>query len=204
MNLAPLDPKLRQQNDADPFATPTQARGDSREPIQQYVPPQNLTPAQNLAAQNLNGQNLNGQNSTNPTSSHVVTANPVSLTQTPGTSPGSPGRPAGSTASGTANPVDPRSRLEQIDGGFRDMVRSQPATWDLAKVEQAYRSLAQQTLSAAMRSQLELRFSSIEHYKEVKAEYDDYFRLVSDTSRKDAELAAVESSLAPQNCALLW
>ena len=79
------------------------------------------------------------------------------------------------------------------------MIQRQPATWNLVQIEQAYRELSQQSVSPALRGQLELRFSAIDHYKQVKAEYDDYFRLVSSTARKDAELAAIQNSLDPQD-----
>jgi uncharacterized protein YgiM (DUF1202 family) len=95
--------------------------------------------------------------------------------------------------------VDPHSRLDQIDFQFRDTIQRQPATWNLVQIEQAYRELGQQSLSPALRGQLDLRFSAIQHYKQVKAEYDDYFRLVSNTERKDAELAALQNSLDPQD-----
>lgn len=106
---------------------------------------------------------------------------------------------SGPSAVTSATLVDPRGRLEQIDLQFRDMVQRQPATWNLVEIEQAYRELNQQAASAAIRGQLELRFSAIDHYKQVKGQYDDYFRLVSSTERKDAELAAIQNSLDPQD-----
>ena len=96
--------------------------------------------------------------------------------------------------------TDPQSRLDQIDHEFRDMVQRHPTTWNLVQLEQAYRDLSQQpTVTAEVRSQLELRFSSIEHYRQIKGQYDDYFRLVSNTARKDAELAAIQNSADPQD-----
>src|ERR1700677_1644124 len=79
------------------------------------------------------------------------------------------------------------------------MTQRHPTTWNLGQLEQAYRELGQQTRSVALRGQIDLRFSAIAHYKQVKAEYDDYFRLVSATARKDAELAAVQNSLDPRD-----
>jgi hypothetical protein len=96
--------------------------------------------------------------------------------------------------------ADPQSRLDQIDHEFRDMVQRHPTTWNLVQLEQAYRDLSQQsTATAEVRGQLELRFSSIEHYRQIKSQYDDYFRLVSNTARKDAELAAIQNSADPQD-----
>jgi hypothetical protein len=95
--------------------------------------------------------------------------------------------------------IDPVVWLDQIDSQFHNMVRTEPATWDLAQIEQSYLQLRQQTNVPSIRSQIEMRLSAVEHYKQVKAEYDDYSRLASATSRRDAELAAIESSMAPQN-----
>ncbi len=96
--------------------------------------------------------------------------------------------------------TDPQSRLDQIDHEFHDMVQRHPTTWNLAQLEQAYRDLSQQpTVTAEVRGQLELRFSSIKHYRQIKGQYDDYFRLVSNTARKDAELAAIQNSADPQD-----
>jgi uncharacterized protein YgiM (DUF1202 family) len=105
----------------------------------------------------------------------------------------------GPSAATSTTLVDPHSRLDQIDLQFRDTIQRQPATWNLVQIEQAYRELSQQSLSPALRGQLDLRYSAIQHYKQVKAEYDDYFRLVSNTERKDAELAALQNSLDPQD-----
>jgi hypothetical protein len=96
--------------------------------------------------------------------------------------------------------TDPQSRLDQIDHEFRDIVQRHPTTWNLVQLEQAYRDLSQQpTVTAEVRGQLELRFSSIEHYRQIKGQYDDYFRLVSNTAHKDAELAAIQNSADPQD-----
>ena len=95
--------------------------------------------------------------------------------------------------------VEPHSRLEQIDRQFRETLQRHPTTWNLGQLEQAYRELSQQSVSVAMRGQIDLRFSAIAHYKQVKSEYDDYFRLVSATARKDAELAAIQNSLDPRD-----
>jgi hypothetical protein len=100
----------------------------------------------------------------------------------------------------TASIADPETRLSQIDHEFRDMVQRHPTTWSLVPLEQAYRNLSQQpAVSAEIRGQLELRFASIEHYRQIKSQYDDYFRLVSNTARKDAELAAIQNSADPQD-----
>jgi len=185
MNLTPLEQQIREQHirdqqartrqtlepiESDPFAGPSQAR-----------------------------KNL--QSGAQPTGSKKPLAK---LTAMPSASPGPPQKTlpgkGGSVTRVPAptTPFDPGSRLDQIDLQFRDTIQRQPATWNLVQIEQAYRELSQQSVPPSIRNQLELRFSAVDHYKQVKAEYDDYFRLVSNTARKDAELAAIQNSLDPQ------
>jgi hypothetical protein len=171
-DVAPLDPEIKQQLDRDPFSTPPRSQEARRSPSRQ--------------------QPTNGNSDSTP----PVVNGPVAHS----------GR-AAPRSKNTATPqvvitqgsFDPRARLEQIDVQFRDMINKQPPTWNLAQIEQAYRDLRRNPAAGGVAGQVDLRFSALAHYKQVKVEYDDYYRLVSGTSRRDAELAAVENSLAPQN-----
>jgi uncharacterized protein YgiM (DUF1202 family) len=173
-DVAPLDPEIKQQLDRDPFSTPPRSQEVRRSPSRQ---------------QPTNG---NGNSESTP----PVVNGPVAH--------------SGAAAPRYKNAVtpqvvinqgsfDPRARLEQIDVQFRDMISKRPPAWNLAQIEQAYRDLRRNPVAGGVAGQVDLRFSALAHYKQVKVEYDDYYRLVSGTSRRDAELAAVENSLAPQN-----
>ncbi len=195
-DLAPLDPQIKQQQDNDPFTTPPrsqEARNDRQTP-----------PAANATTIAL---------STTTASTSTTRTNSINgATNRTSGQPGKGKSGAGATTTtqkgrtpatqqvviGAAN-FDPRGRLDQIDVEFRDMIQKDPPSWNLGQIEQAYLELRQNPAAAGVANQVDLRFSALSHYKQVKAEYDDYYRLVSNTSRRDAELAAVESSLAPQN-----
>jgi hypothetical protein len=178
-DVAPLDPQIKQQLNSDPFSTPphTQEARHDRNP--------NAQPA--VAAMS---------KPTAPTTSgdHRLTGQPTAPTS---------GRKIGSAQAQQVvigpPAFDPRGRLEQIDFEFRDMIQKDPPTWNLTQIEQAYLELRQNPAAAGVAGQVDLRFSALSHYKQVKSQYDDYYKLVSSTSRRDAELAAVENSLAPQN-----
>ena len=174
-DLAPLDPQIKQQQESDPFSTPPEARQARRDPTRQ--PPTAGNSGKNVVS-----------------TGSRPTATTASVTNSPRT--GSVG--AQQVVIGLAS-FDPRGRLDQIDGQFRDMIQKEPPTWNLSQIEQAYLELRQNPAAAGVVPQVDLRFSALAHYKQVKSQYDDYYRLVSSTSRRDAELAAVESSLAPQN-----
>ncbi|HXY33183.1 MAG TPA: hypothetical protein VEI07_03085, partial [Planctomycetaceae bacterium] len=174
-DLAPLDPQIKQQQESDPFSTPPEARQARRDPTRQ--PPTAGNSGKNVVS-----------------TGSRPTATTASVTNSPRN--GSVG--AQQVVIGLAS-FDPRGRLDQIDGQFRDMIQKEPPTWNLSQIEQAYLELRQNPAAAGVVPQVDLRFSALAHYKQVKSQYDDYYRLVSSTSRRDAELAAVESSLAPQN-----
>jgi uncharacterized protein YgiM (DUF1202 family) len=187
MNLTPVDQQIQDQQIRD-----QQIR--SRQPNEQAdSDPFATAPPARKAAPSRGSQTITAT----PAAKLISSSKPTTFKrQVPTQSNPSP--PNGALATTTIPPVEPHSRLEQIDSQFRDMIQRQPATWNLAQIEQAYRELSQQSPSVAMRGQLDLRFASIDHYKQIKGEYDDYFRLVSSTARKDAELAAIQNSADPQ------
>lgn len=192
MNLTPLEQQRQDQQiragqvrnsrtldqpDSDPFAAPPQSAKNSAPSVGPTV-------------------------SSKPAAKLISSSRATTVTRTPATpdlSPQQNGPATGAQPGATSTLVDPHARLDQIDLEFRDTIQRQPATWNLPQIEQAYRELSRQSISTAMRGQLDLRFSAVEHYKQVKAEYVDYLRLVSNTARKDAELAAIQNSLDPQD-----
>ncbi|HEV8002657.1 MAG TPA: hypothetical protein VGP63_22410 [Planctomycetaceae bacterium] len=175
-DVAPLDPQIKQQLTRDPFSTPPRAYEVRHD------------------------HNQNGPPSVAATSTHAAPTDRRPIAQPASTSSA---RKSGLTSAQqvVTKPAafDPRGRLEQIDFDFRDMIQKDPPTWNLTQIEQAYNELRQNPAAAGVAGQVDLRFSALSHYKQVKSQYDDYYRLVSSTSRRDAELAAVENSLAPQN-----
>jgi hypothetical protein len=194
-DLAPLDPQIKQQQDNDPFTTPPRTQ-EARNDQNRRTPP--ATNATTIAL------------STTTPSTPTNSINGATSRKSGQPGKGKSGAGATTTAQkgktsatqqvviGPAN-FDPRGRLDQIDVEFRDMIQKDPPSWNLGQIEQAYVELRQNPAAAGVANQVDLRFSALSHYKQVKAEYDDYYSLVSNTSRRDAELAAVENSLAPQN-----
>jgi hypothetical protein len=197
-DLAPLDPQIKQQQDNDPFTTPPRTHEARNDQNRQSPPTANATTI--------------ALSTTTPSTPSTPTNSINGATSRASGQPGKGKSGAGATTtaqkgktSATQQVVigptnfDPRGRLDQIDVEFRDMIQKDPPAWDLGQIEQAYLELKQNPAAAGVANQVDLRFSALSHYKQVKAEYDDYYRLVSNTSRRDAELAAVENSLAPQN-----
>jgi hypothetical protein len=213
MNLIPVDQHMEQQQIRDQQASspPMRKQAVPQQPVQQ-PPVQPQAAQQPAVSQQTESDPFAAPAATQKkapavgqtTVSRKPAAKLISLSpatniarQTPvQQGPIAPSAPASLT---TIPAVEPHSRLEQIDLQFRDTLQRHPTTWNLGQLEQSYRELSQQSVSVAMRGQIDLRFSAIAHYKQVKSEYVDYFRLVSATARKDAELAAIQNSLDPRD-----
>ncbi|MCA9114645.1 MAG: hypothetical protein KDA79_06130, partial [Planctomycetaceae bacterium] len=174
--VVPVAPQLREQHDLDPFATPTTA-------MRENVPAAAGGPA--LAAP----------------------ARRDSQVRTVSVSSGE------STASGSATPrvvaegvsqhglrpeqiLSERQRLRELDGKFRQMIQLDPAEWNFQQIEADYRRLQQSTEYGVLASQIELRLASLKHYQGIRREYDEFLEVTSETSQRDAELAARQQQIA--------
>jgi hypothetical protein len=85
-----------------------------------------------------------------------------------------------------------RSRLKQLDVQFRDIIEGETRSWDFAALETEYLNLAKEMQSPAMQSQVKLRLDAVERYRKIKAEYDDFLHLTSDTNRREKSLLAIQ------------
>jgi len=103
-----------------------------------------------------------------------------------------PSKPA--TAS-SDNTQQAESQLGQLDDRFREMVGTDTASWNLAQLEQGYRELLNQTESLNVQQQIELRFSALEKYKNIKNEYDKLVTLTNETRKRDAQLLTMQAEL---------
>jgi len=85
-----------------------------------------------------------------------------------------------------------RSRLKQLDVRFRDIIDEEARSWNFAALETEYLNLAKEVQSPAMQSQIKLRLDAVERYRKIKAEYDDFLHLTSDTNRREKSLLAIQ------------
>jgi len=81
-------------------------------------------------------------------------------------------------------------QLAEIDQRFRNMIRQNPATWDLHSLEDEYTELRDTAIWRPVAGQIDLRFPAIDRYLRRQADYEDFQRLTSETERRDAELLA--------------
>ncbi len=88
-----------------------------------------------------------------------------------------------------------KQRLDELDEQFRQMVRRKISEWDFTQLEFGYKSLAAEVDDPSLAYQLKLRLDAVERYKRKKQEYDEFVRLTEETSRRDAQLLALERRL---------
>lgn len=85
--------------------------------------------------------------------------------------------------------------LQKLDQDFRFMILSDPAQWDLDKLERSYLDLQQKSTHKPIAGQIDLRYPAIYRYRQRKAQLDEFNRLTSQTEKRDAELMAAQFGL---------
>ena len=81
-------------------------------------------------------------------------------------------------------------QLKAIDQKFRSMIQSDPAAWDLQKIESEYRQLQDTATHKPVAGQIDLRYPAIRRYQVRKAKIDELNQLTAATEKRDAELLA--------------
>ena len=85
--------------------------------------------------------------------------------------------------------------LQQLDQEFRYMILSNPAEWDLDKLERDYLDLQQKVTHKPVAGQIDLRYPAIYRYRQRKAQLDEFQQLTSKTEQRDAQLMAAQFGL---------
>ncbi len=84
-----------------------------------------------------------------------------------------------------------RERLAALDQQLQEMVKQETRTWDFTEIEQNLRELQNHDDSANAASR---RLAQLDKYKQIKADYDEFARIMAETNRRDAELTATQRS----------
>ncbi len=84
---------------------------------------------------------------------------------------------------------DAQQRLAAIDQQLQEMLKRETRDWNFSAIEAELQDL--QTNSATSTAAAR-RLASLNKYKQVKADYDEFARLMEETNRRDAELAAAQ------------
>lgn len=94
-----------------------------------------------------------------------------------------------------ASSTDPQfAALDQIDRQYVAMMESDPTTWNIDSVEQAYQGLRQQA-SGPLSTLIEQRLQALAARKEIAQHYQRFAQLTSATTQRDAELAQMQGAV---------
>lgn len=109
-------------------------------------------------------------------------------------SEGSVASPFTAVGEESAETKQSEDRISVIDEQLREMLKRDTRDWDFTDVEEELRELQRQqaTADAAAR-----RLGSLQKYKQIKADYDEFARIMDSTNRRDAELAAAQRGTMP-------
>jgi uncharacterized protein YraI len=88
-----------------------------------------------------------------------------------------------------------RQQLYALDDHLKAMLAQTPDKWNLVGMEQAYRQL-QTAAGASVASQIDSRLAAIQARKKIKAEYDAFVGVITQTEQRDAALLSMQQSLA--------
>lgn len=97
--------------------------------------------------------------------------------------------PARSTAPIASSSGDAPQRLAAVDQQLQEMLKRETRDWDFAAIETELQDLQANEATSAGAAR---RLASLGKYKQVKADSDEFARLMEETNRRDAELAATQ------------
>ncbi len=84
------------------------------------------------------------------------------------------------------------ARLTELDNQYAIMIGQDPATWRLDELEREYRAL-QAWADARTTRAVEQRLAAIAARKRIQAEYNDFLRLTTQTTQRDAQLLTLQN-----------
>lgn len=88
-----------------------------------------------------------------------------------------------------------KSKLREVDSQYVDMVAKPPVEWDIAAVEEGYRSVIRALpANDPLIESVENRIRALAERRKIQEEFQDFVRLTSATTQRDAELAAMQAT----------
>ncbi|MGH7201531.1 MAG: hypothetical protein ACREJB_13050, partial [Planctomycetaceae bacterium] len=83
-----------------------------------------------------------------------------------------------------------RQRLRELDHRLRQMAAGDVSAWDLETLGREYAALRKDAASSGIAAQIDMRFATIDRYRQIKADYDAVLAIKAETERRDAQLIA--------------
>lgn len=86
-------------------------------------------------------------------------------------------------------PGDAQQRLAAVDQQLQEMLKRETREWNFSAIEAELQALQANEATSAAAAR---RLASLSKYKQVKADSDEFARLMEETNRRDAELEAAQ------------
>ncbi len=83
-------------------------------------------------------------------------------------------------------------KLSLVDAQFREMIKEDPATWDLKDIQQQYLQLDNEATQPLQSKTIAQRLDAITRYQKTQSDYLSFLKLSEAARQRDAQLAAVQ------------
>ena len=87
-----------------------------------------------------------------------------------------------------------RKTLEEIDARFSAMAGKDPSAWRLDDLEAEYRALSDAAATDTLVGQIGQRLAAIETRRQVLRRFEDFHRMITETSEKERRLLSLQQS----------
>ncbi|MCC7424171.1 MAG: hypothetical protein IT428_28220 [Planctomycetaceae bacterium] len=191
--VTPVDATLRKQHDKDPFGTPSTARPVAKAESEPLPRGRGMAPPEIDEAAAGFGPVARPAPKTAVRSTPVPHGSPVA--GVPSAAADFPVTEAPVTQEADLFKRE-RQQLIDIDVSLRKTLESDISTWNLDALEASYLELSKRATNPTIARQIEPRIKTIAQHRKIKAEYDDFIRLTTETTRRDQELAQLQRGTA--------
>ena len=191
--VTPVDATLRKQHDKDPFGTPSTARPVAKAESEPLPRGRGMAPPEIDEAAAGFGPVARPAPKTAVRSTPVPHGSPVA--GVPSAAADFPVTEAPVTQEADLFKRE-RQQLIDIDVSLRKTLESDISTWNLDALEASYIELSKRATNPTIARQIEPRIKTIAQHRKIKAEYDDFIRLTTETTRRDQELAQLQRGTA--------
>ena len=83
-------------------------------------------------------------------------------------------------------------RLDDVDSQFRDMIKHEPASWNLHEIERQYAQLDNEATQPSQSKTIALRLDAVSRYEKTQREYQNFLKISDETKQRDAQLALLQ------------
>lgn len=95
---------------------------------------------------------------------------------------------------GTSDSVSQsRAAMKEVDRKYLDMVALPPVEWDIGSIEKAYKTI-RDTAPPEIAESIDSRIQALAERRKIQDDFQDFAKLTSTTTQRDAELAAQQGS----------